>query len=160
MEDGAQVKKGDVLFETVSGTYPVEGESLTQVTAPADGVISSISLSKGSTLSAGASIAEIYPDDALRIEASVPESDLALFTVGKEVSVELNYLDNGEFTVSGTIEKVSRIGAASASSDSEESVFSVWIKPASTDRLYYGLHAVVTVSDQPAKAEAEAPAAE
>ena len=87
--------------------------------------------------------------------------DAASFlAVGKEVSIELNYLDNGEFTVSGTIEKVSRIGAASASSDSEESVYSVWIRPASTDRLYYGLHAVVTVSDATAKTVPEAPASE
>ena len=160
VEDGAQVKKGDVLFETVSGTYPVEVKSLTQVTAPVDGVISSISLSKGSTLSSGASVAEIYPDDSLRIKASVPESSLALFTVGKEVSIELNYLDNGELTVSGVIEKVSRIGAASTSADSDEAVFSVYIIPASTDRLYYGLHAVVSVSDAPAKAETAVPASE
>lgn len=158
VEDGAQVKKGDVLFETVSASWPADASALTQTAAPVDGVISSISLSKGSTLSAGSTVAEIWPDENLRIEASVPESDLALFTVGKEVSIELNYLDNGEYTVSGVVEKVSRIGAESTSSESEEAVFSVWIKPASTDRLSYGLHAIVTVSDS--QANAEAPASE
>lgn len=154
VEDGAEVKKGDVLFETVVGTYPVDAGSLTRVTAPVSGVVSSISLNRGSAVSSGAAVAEIYPDELLRVEASVPESDLAFFTVGREVSIELNYLDNGEFTVPGVIEKISRIGAASASAESEESVFSVWIKPASADRLSYGLHAIVTVSDT-AAAEAE-----
>ena len=106
VEDGAQVKKGDVLFETVSGSYPVDAASLAQVTAPVSGVVSSVSLNRGSTVSSGTAVAEIYPDELLRIEASVPESDLSLFTVGREVSVELNYLDNGEYTVPGVIEKV------------------------------------------------------
>ena len=155
VEDGAQVKKGDVLFETVTGSYPVDAAALTQVTAPVSGVVSSVSLNRGSAVSSGTAVAEIYPDELLRIEASVPESDLALFTVGREVSIELNYLDNGEYTVPGVIEKVSRIGTASASAESEENVFSVWIKPASADRLSYGLHAIVTVSDSTLKTEAE-----
>lgn len=155
VEDGAQVKKGDVLFETVTGSYPVDAAALTHVTAPVSGVVSSASLNRGSTVSPGTAVAEIYPDELLRIEASVPESDLALFTVGREVSIELNYLDNGEYTVSGVIEKVSRIGTASASAESEENVFSVWIKPASADRLSYGLHAIITVSDSTVKTEAE-----
>ena len=155
VEDGAQVKKGDVLFETVTGSYPVDAASLTQVTAPVSGVVSSVSLNRGSTVSPGTAVAEIYPDEQLRIEASVPESDLALFTVGREVSIELNYLDNGEYTVPGVIERVSRIGTASASAESEENVFSVWIQPASADRLSYGLHAIVTVSDSAVKTEAE-----
>ena len=155
VEDGAQVKKGDVLFETVTGSYPLDAASLTQVTVPVSGVVSSVSLNRGSTVSPGTAVAEIYPDELLRIEASVPESDLALFTVGREVSIELNYLDNGEYTVSGVIERVSRIGTASASAESEENVFSVWIQPASADRLSYGLHAIVTVSDSAVKTEAE-----
>lgn len=155
VEDGAQVKKGDVLFETVSGSYPVDAASLAQVTAPVSGVVSSVSLNRGSTVSSGTAVAEIYPDELLRIEASVPESDLSLFTVGREVSVELNYLDNGEYTVPGVIEKVSRIGTASASAESEEAVFSVWIRPDSTEHLSYGLHAIVTVSDSAVKTEAE-----
>lgn len=155
VEDGAQVKKGDVLFETVTGSYPLDAASLTQVTVPVSGVVSSVSLNRGSTVSPGTAVAEIYPDELLRIEASVPESDLALFTVGREVSIELNYLDNGEYTVPGVIERVSRIGTASASAESEENVFSVWIQPASADRLSYGLHAIVTVSDSAVKTEAE-----
>ena len=155
VKDGAQVKKGDALFETVSASWPVDTSTLTQVIAPVNGVVSSISLNKGSTLSAGSAVAEIWPDENLRIEASVPESDLALFTIGKEVSVELNYLSNGEYTFSGTVEKVSRIGTASASAESEEAVFSVWIRPDSTEHLSYGLHAIVTVSDSAVKTEAE-----
>ena len=155
VEDGAQVKKGDVLFETVSGSYPVDAASLAQVTAPVSGMVSSVSLNRGSTVPSGTAVAEIYPDELLRIEASVPESDLSLFTVGREVSVELNYLDNGEYTVPGVIEKVSHIGTASASAESEEAVFSVWIRPDSTEHLSYGLHAIVTVSDSAVETEAE-----
>jgi hypothetical protein len=57
------------------------------------------------------------------------------------------------------VEKVSRIGSASTSSDSDEAVFSVLIRPAGTDRLSYGLHAIVTVSDASVKATA-APSSE
>ena len=145
--DGAQVKKGDVLFETVDGTYASMKSDLTKISAPADGIVSSISLLKGSALSSGGTVAEIYLNDGMRIEASVSESDLQFFQEGNAVRIEFNYLEDGEFSISGIVEKISRIGVKDSGSDSEEAWFSVLIRPESTESLSYGLHAVVTTVD-------------
>lgn len=160
VSDGAQVKKGDVLFETLEGAYSNKTADLTQIVAPANGIISSLALSKGSALSAGSTAAEIYLDDGMRIEASVAESDLQFFRVGNTVKIEFNYLEDGEFSVSGIVEKISRIGAENTSGDSEAAWFSVMIRPENTDGLFSGLHAVITAADAEITEDAVQQAAE
>ena len=141
--DGDQVKKGDVLFETVSGSFINQREDLTVIKAPTDGVIASISLSQGDTVEAGTAALELYANESMRIEASVTETDLQYFSVGDQVKIELIYLENGEYTTTGTVEKVSRIGAA-AGQDSEEASYTVYIIPAETEKLLYGMTAVIS----------------
>ncbi|MBQ9324892.1 MAG: hypothetical protein IJ246_03890 [Clostridia bacterium] len=82
----------------------------------------------------------------MRIEASTSESDLQFLQVGSTVHIEFNYLE-GDFAFSGIIEKISGIGQESESEDSEESWFSVMIRPDSTEGLLYGLHAVITTTE-------------
>ena len=147
VSEGAQVKKGDLLFETLDGTFTGEKTNLTLVTAPADGIIASLSLSKGSQLSAGGSVAEIYLNSGMRVEALVSESDLQFFQAGAPVQIELNYFTDGTTRLSGSVEKISRIAAENTSSDSEEALFSVLIIPENIEGLSYGLHAVITTTD-------------
>lgn len=154
-EDGALVKKGDLLFETLEGSYTGKTSGLTAITAPSDGVVSSVSVSKGAAISSGTSAAEIYPDAGMRVEANVAESELHLFRPGNTVTIELNYLEDGGVTVSGTIEKVSRIGTEDGSEESGEAQFSVLILPEKTENLLYGLHAMITASDDSAAPEEE-----
>ena len=137
------VKKGDVLFETLSGAFTHQTEDLTVVKAAADGVIASISLNRGDSINAGTAAAELYADAYMRIEASVTETDLQYFSVGDQVRIELIYLEDGEYTVMGTVEKISRIGSASGE-DSEEASFTVYIVPAETEKLLYGMTALVS----------------
>ena len=143
VENGSQVKKGDVLFETLSGSFTHQTEDLTVVKAAADGVIASISLNRGDSINAGTAAAELYADVYMRIEASVTETDLQYFSVGDQVRIELIYLEDGEYTVMGTVEKISRIGSASGE-DSEEASFTVYIVPAETEKLLYGMTALVS----------------
>lgn len=136
------VRKGDVLFETLSGDYTARTADLNRITAPKDGVITSVSFKKGGALAAGDAAAEFCADEDMRVEALVTEADLAYFKSGDEVAVTFIYLDNGEYTVNGVIEKISRT-AASADEETDEASYSVMIRPESTDRLSYGMNAVV-----------------
>ena len=143
VKDGSYVKKGDVLFETLSGSFSNLTGDLNVIRAAADGVVASLSLSRGEAVEAGTAVAELYANEAMRIEASVTETDLQYFSVGDTVRVELIYLDDGEYTLEGTVEKISRIGAASGE-EAEEASFSVYIVPSKTDKLLYGMTAVIS----------------
>ena len=157
VENGAKVKKGDVLFELVEGAYIPGNDQLTQIVAPNDGIVSSVSLTKGGAVSVGGAVAEIYLNAGMRVEASVAESDLQYFQAGNAVRIEFNYLEDGEFSIPGTIEKISLIGAESGAEDSEEAWFSVLIRPESTEKLAYGMHAVITTVEAEAQAETPLP---
>ena len=139
---GKKVKKGDVLFETLSGSYQNASGDLKSITAGSSGVIASISLNKGSSLSAGETVAEFYADSDLRIQATVSEADLQYINPGDSVTATFIYLDEGEYTVAGVIEKISRT-STSVDEETNEASYTVLIKPESTERLCYGMNAVI-----------------
>ena len=141
-EDGAGVQKGSVLFETLAGSYSSHAEDLCQIKAGEDGVIAELNLNIGSMVSSGDAIATFYPNDSMRIAATVSETDLRYFNVGDTVKAEFTYLNDGDFSVQGTIEKISMVGSTQ-SEDSDEAYFTVWIIPESIEGLYYGMNAVI-----------------
>lgn len=157
VKNGQAVKKGDLLFETVEGDF-IPGETVScDVVAPADGVVTSVSVSEGAILSANGTVAAIDPDSGMRVEATVSESDLANVTVGGKVKVEFTYVSNGEMVVTGKVEKISLL-AAEASSDTEEASYTVTILLDNTENVRYGMNVVVTTVEETVKPAATAPA--
>ena len=148
VENGAWVQKGDVLFETLEGDFDGTAENLTEIVCPVQGTVVSLSVSKGASVTAGSAVATVYPDDAMRIQAPVSESDLVNFHQGDAVSAEFFYLNNGALTVYGTIESISLIGETSGDTDTEEASYTVTIKPISTAGLYYGAHAIISLTQK------------
>ncbi len=149
VQNGAQVKKGDVLFETVSGSYSSAAGDWTQIKAPCGGIIASLNMAKGTAVAEGSAVATLYADDGMRIEATVSETDLLSFHVGDSVIAEFTYLNDGGISARGVIEKISRLGEASSSdTESEEAWFTVSVKPNTSAGLYYGAHAIVSLSDK------------
>ncbi|MBR0408329.1 MAG: HlyD family efflux transporter periplasmic adaptor subunit [Clostridia bacterium] len=148
VENGAKVKKGDVLFETLEGSYEGAADNLTEIFSPVKGTIVSLNVSKGASISAGGAVATVYPDEGIRIQAPVSESDIAYLRQGDAVTAEFFYLNNGAITVRGTVEAISRIGEASSDGETDEASYTVTIVPASTAGLYYGAHAIVTLAQK------------
>ena len=50
LENGSEVKKGDVLFETLSGSYSGRTGQLGPICVQEDGGVASVSLNAGSTV--------------------------------------------------------------------------------------------------------------
>ena len=76
-------------------------------------------------------------------EATVTETDLQYFNVGDPVKIELIYLEDGEYAMDGTVEKISHIGQTSGE-ESGEASFTVYIIPAETEKLLYGMTALIS----------------
>ena len=61
--------------------------SLNQVFFPENGVIESISVSRGQEISENQTIAVFYPDSTMRIRALVPERSLYEYQIGETVYI-------------------------------------------------------------------------
>lgn len=86
--------------------------SYTQLTADADGVISSVVGEAGQVVSAGQTVLTLVHAGDLEVQINVPENKLADFTVGKEVGVSFWALQNQ--SVTGVVREVSPMADATS----------------------------------------------
>lgn len=159
VRQGAPVKKGDLLFETLSGSYTGATGDLKTVCADKSGVINAVSVTAGTALTAGGAVCTIYPDDGMRVRAAITESDLKLVSVGDPVRVEFSYFDKGNFAVDGTVESISAVSTEDTASSDKEGEYNMTVRLADNTGILYGMTAVVT-TDLENKADKSAKAAE
>lgn len=152
--DGDAVKRGDLLFETLTGDFDGLYMSGNVITAPEDGTIAQVNLQQGGAVEKNAVAAVLYPSDAMRIEAQVNESDLGLIAVGDPVSIELLWNQDEEVRYDGAISMISALATEGASgaggeaeAESEATTYTVYIDFTPDANTRYGMSAVVTTLD-------------
>ena len=118
VEDGSEVKRGDLLLETLDGTYDGYVMPGTEICAGWDGVLGSISVSAGNSVEKGSVAAEIYPMDRMRVEATVSEAYVGQIQEGDEVMIEMD-IDSGKI-YPGRVVLISAVAVASENQQSEE----------------------------------------
>ena len=150
VSSGQKVSKGDLLFETVSGSFRGDTTGFTLIRAPEDGIIAAVNVNPGDTVEQGAAAAVLYPLNAIRVEAAARESDLAGVHTGDRVYIEMLYYGMADQPLTGTVEYVSRIGAQSETEESEEASFSVFVAVDETaaERLACGMNVIITSVSQ------------
>ena len=135
---GEEVKRGDLLMETLDGTG-----STPVMYAGVSGIIAQLNTEQGSSVAENDVIAVIWPDDAMQIEAVIHEADLAFIAPGDTVSLNFDWnADSGE-TILGTVQSIS----AMADADSEDTVFTACIAFESNNFVRYGMNVTVTVQE-------------
>ena len=155
VKDGDQVKRGDLLMETLSGTFEGYEMTGTAVTAAEEGVITSISAEAGATVSKGDVVAQIAPISGMRIEASISADDRAALKAGDRVSIELE-ADESK-TYEGTVKYIAEM----PEEDAEEVTYKAVIDFTPDEDVYFGMAVVVTYEENAGTIQAEpAPAAE
>ena len=153
VKNGAAVKKGDALFETLNGEFEGLSVNSSKVTSTVDGIVASVSVTAGATIEKGAVVAEIYPDSAMRIEASVSEADLRYLPVGSSVTVEFPYLQEETVSVTGKVQKISYLADETTTTTSEdgettdEAYYKVYISFSNVENVRYGMRAIITSKD-------------
>ena len=132
--DGDSVKRGDLLFEVVTGTLDNLKGISNVVTAPVDGVLVSIEKTAGSTVQQNDVLATYYAQDALCVEFDVDESELAAVQVGANVKVTQDAQMDAA-PLEGTVESISAISA-----DSGDAKYTAYVKLTQTDGLRVGMN--------------------
>lgn len=150
VKPGDAVHRGDLLFETLDGTFDGLYMSGSEITAGIDGTVCQLNAQQGGTVQKDEVVAVLYPEGAMRIEASVEEANLTSIRVGDPVSIELIWNQDEEVTYPGTITGISAIADSSESQGAETEsavTYTVYIDFTPDENTRYGMSAVVTTQD-------------
>ena len=148
VKDGDRVKRGDLLLETLSGTFEGYEMTGTAVTAAEEGVITSVSAEVGATVSKGDVVAQIAPVSGMRVEAAVTADDRKSLKAGDQVLIELETDENVSYQ--GTVRYITETPEA----DTEEVTYKAVIDFTPDENAYFGMNVVVTKGEKTETAEA------
>ena len=149
VENGAEVKKGDLLLETLDGKFDGYVMTGTSVSAAEDGVVGSISVQAGGTVAKNDVAAGIYPVDRALVEATVTEDDCNRIREGDEVTVEMETDESKTYT--GTVRLISSV----AEEDAEEVSYKIIAEFVPDETVRFGMTAVLTIGKDEEPAEKE-----
>ena len=142
VKDGDSVKRGDLLMETLSGTFDGYEMSGTAVTAAEEGVIVSVSAQAGSAVTKGDVAAQIAPVSGMRVEVSVSADDRKAIRAGDKVTIEL------EADESRTYEGIVRYISGMPEEDTEEVSYKAVIDFEPDENVFFGMPVVVTSEEK------------
>lgn len=138
VKDGDTVKRGDLLLETLSGTFEGYEMSGTAVTAAEEGVIVSVSSEAGATVSKGDVLAQIVPISGMRVEASVSADDRKALKAGDKVTIELESDESKAYE--GTVRYITE----KPEEDTEEVTYKAIIDFTPDENVFLGMTVVVS----------------
>ena len=144
VKDGDVVERGQLLFETVTGTLDGLYATSNEILSDVSGVIATVSTSAGANVSKGDTLLTVYTMDTLQIEISVNEYDLAAIAEGDEVEITFNYDPDQPTQVKGTVSMISHLSTESNS----EASYQAYVDFVPDDNVRIGMTAVITTIDQ------------
>ena len=138
VKDGDTVKRGDLLLETLSGTFEAYTMTGTAVPAAEEGAVVSVSVEAGATVSKGDVIAQIAPLSGMRVEASLSADDRKSLKAGDKVTIELETDESNSFE--GTVRYITEL----PEEDAEEVTYKAIIDFTPDEDVFFGMSVVVT----------------
>lgn len=143
VEEGQHVEAGDVLFETLSGTFDGYYFTGNAVISDVSGIVESVNVQNGQSVSKGDSVLSVYPDGCMYIEFAVNEMDLGGIHEGDTVEIEFLWNEGEAQRVKGEVTFISLISSGSNAEYTARASFEA------DENIRLGMTAVVyTVSDE------------
>lgn len=146
VENGETVTRGQLLFETVSGEMAYSASEDGVITSDVSGVISSLSITAGGTVSKDSVVMTVIPDGSYEIEFDIGEDLLTSVYEGQSASIVFDWEEDVGEILQGT---VSRISYASETSDSEtsETQFKGYITFDADETVKQGMSVTIETED-------------
>lgn len=142
VQNGQQVSAGDLLYETLEGSFAPGAANINMVFADQAGVIASVATANGKMVAKDEALIELYPDAGMRIIVSVPEGDLPRIEPGMAVQYLLPGQEGSAEPLTGTVEKVSLLPDADTAYGT---TYTVSLIPETVEHLRYGLTVTVLI---------------
>ena len=144
VKDGDEVRRGDLLLETLTGTFDGYEMSGTSVTAGETGVIASVSAEAGTVVAKGDIIAKIAPISGMRVETAVSADDRKELKAGDKVTIALE--SDESKTYEGTVRYISEL----PDEDSETIQYKVIVDFTPDENAVFGMSVIVTTGEKSA----------
>ncbi|MBR4575668.1 MAG: HlyD family efflux transporter periplasmic adaptor subunit [Clostridia bacterium] len=157
VKDGDTVKRGDLLLETLEGTFEGYAMSGTDIPSPVEGIVGTISVHPGENVPENSVAAEIYPLDRMLAEAQLPEDYCSRIHEGDTVKIEL--VTDESKVYEGKVVMISALATA----ESEEVTYRMTAEFVPDEAVRFGMTTILTLGEEDApKTEdpAEQPAEE
>lgn len=135
VQAGDAVKKGDLLLETLTGSG-----SSDVLTADVAGVVAELAIAQGASIAEDAVAAVIWPSDAMQIEASIQELDLAYISIGDEVELTFDWNADTAKPAKGVVKSISAVSSAEGTATE----FSLVISFTPDSNTRYGMNVTIT----------------
>lgn len=142
---GDKVERGELLFETVTGTLDGLYAPDTKVVADRAGVIASVDASNGTAVEKGAKIATIYPEDDIKVKMVISEADLQDVTVGAQADIEFNWDADSGRRFAGTVSSISYMSEKAEEGGSSGANYVAYIDFEPDETVRIGMTVVVYV---------------
>ncbi len=142
VQSGQQVSTGDLLFETIEGSFVPGTAQMNVIANDQSGAIAAVNTGKGKTVAADEAVIEFYPDAGMRIIVSVPEGDLSRVEPGMTVQYMLPGQEDSAELRTGTVEKVSLLPDEDTTYGT---TYTVSVIPETVEHLRYGLTVTVLI---------------
>jgi len=126
----------------------------THVTAPANGLVSNVTLRPGATVQAGAPLFAIIEADPWWVDANFKETDLARVKVGQKAKVHLDMYP--DVTFDGVVDSISAGSGATFSVLPPENATGNWVKVTQRFPVRIGINNPPTEADKPLRVGASA----
>jgi multidrug resistance efflux pump len=107
VQNGEEVERGQLLFETVDGDIDALTVADGGVTSPSGGVIAELKAKAGAKVTKNSPLLTIYPRESYQVEISIPEDMLSVVSEGDAVKVYFDWYVSGDREYAGTIQSIS-----------------------------------------------------
>ena len=115
--DGDTVTRGQLLFETVTGTLDGLFATGNQIISDVSGIVASVNAATGTAVTKGDTLLTVYPRDKMQVQIDVDEYDLTDIAQGDQVTLTFNYDDTGDHVYTGTVAMISHVSNTTSTSD-------------------------------------------
>ncbi len=140
VQDGDEVVRGQLLYETVTGGLPDLVADGNQIRTSVAGIVETMKLTAGTNVEQGALAATICPRDHMQIMMEVNEYDLIDIALGDTVALTFTYDDMGTSKSTGTVSMISDV---SFSTDTSDVTYKVYIDFTASDDIRLGMTVMV-----------------
>lgn len=141
VKDGDAVKRGDLLMETLSGTFEGYEMTGTSVKAEEEGVIVSVAAEAGAAVNKGDIVIQMAPVSGMRVEAAVTADDRQALKAGDKVLIELEADES--ISYEGTVRYIAEM----PEEGTEEVTYKAVIDFTPDGNVYFGMPVVVTTPE-------------
>lgn len=143
VQDGEEVERGQLLFETVDGETDGMIYADSAIRSTASGVVAEVKVKAGAQVSKDDVLITVYQPGDYQIKMDVPEDMLSTIQAGDACSIYFNWNEGQSAPFAGTISEISYM--SNAAENGGETTYSVYVSFQPDDTVRLGMNVTVVL---------------